>query len=300
MVFVFFFSMAAVTLYTVLAMVPEGFFGSVNRLNAVITGYILKAAGLSPRINGDLISCDGFAVKIIKECSALFISVLPLAFFLSYPSRMGKRFIGITVGLFLLFVLNILRISVLFLIGRSYPGIFPWAHVYIGEVVMAVLSLWICMAWVQWEAGTGGWGGRRLLWTVLISFLLFSAWSRLCRPYTWMVLHAAGFILDLAGIAVRLPETLSLYPVTFISFNMVVILSLILADPGLRERMNLKRGMAGFAGLVFFQIVFQILPVVVPSFVLPFVFRMAFIPRPANTRKARPVKKGLPAGSGRG
>ena len=295
----------------------NGFFSFTNHINAVITGKMLTAAGLNITVHNDLVLHRNFSVKVVGECSALFVGILPFAFFLSYPSRMGDTVAGICIGVPLLFIFNLFRIAFVFLVGLTFPKVFPWVHLYLGQVGMILVVAWICLMWLKYitgssikedgkkESGRIGKGTRMILFAFAASIVPFAAWIWLSKPYTWLILTLAVGLLKAAGFTAVLPQTLSLYPHTFVSFNIVVVLGLVLADRVLQKTITPAGFVKAVSVLILLHLAFQMLPIlffqnhmiqsqwlinillVVHQFFLPFIFWMVLIPMPDKSRKEK-------------
>lgn len=280
----------AMCIYALLEFVPENFYSVINNLNALAAGWLLKAGGIKVIINGDLLSYKGFTAKVVGECSAVFLSVLPFSFFLAYPTSIDRKTTGILIGLPFLFSFNILRIAFIFTIGCSYPQVFPWAHLYIGQVVMILAVIWICLTWLQWEKNKTI-SNSPAVFTLKVlasSIIPFAAWIWICQPYTMIILRIAETILETFGFPVILPQELEIYPHTFISFNVIIALSILLAKQ-LNKTMTLIYISTGIVVFASMHIFFQILPIlyyqhkiiqsgwmintmiVINQFILPFV-----------------------------
>lgn len=309
--FSFTFIFVFLILYLSLETIPQTFFHFVNRANALGAGFLLKFTGITPRITNDMISYGGFTVKVVGECSAVFISILPLTFFVAYPSRALWKIAGIFAGLSILFIFNLFRIVFVFMVGLAYPNLFPWVHLYFGQVGMMFLVVWICMIWMKYSEKNIGRlpGARTMLAAFIVSIVPFAAWIWLCKPYTWMMLWAARLILNLAGFSAVLPDALRLYPHTFISFNIVIILSFVMADRMFQKRMSKKKFLTGMGILMSLHLFFQMLPIlffqnrimqsqplinallVIHQFFLPFIFWVALMPIPDKAQKANTSSK---------
>lgn len=295
--FVLLFSIVAMSIYTFLEFVPESIYQQINHWNAVATVFLLKSAGILATIKGDLISYKTFTAKVVGECSAVFLSVLPLAFFLTYPKNIKWRLYGIFIGLPALFAFNLLRITFLFYIGFSYPNLFAWVHLYIGQVVMILLVIWICLIWLEW-GNQKKTTNLKLLYTALpISILPFVTWIWLCEPYTRLILQIASLMLETAGFPIQLPKVLEIYPHTFISFNIILIFSGLIVKKAAQQKIRYKFVFVVILSLVGLHLIFQILPflffqyqikqsgwainflLVLNQFIVPFVFWFFLLPR---------------------
>ncbi len=300
--FVLLFGLAAALSYVALSLMPEAIYGRINHLNAQATGWVLNVFGVHVDISGELILHKGFKARVVGECSAVFISVLPFSFFLSYPAPPVLRAAGILMGLPLLFGVNILRIVLVFMVGLTRPDLFAWVHLYIGQIFMILVVIWICMVWLKWinRGGRGMSSARFVFLALVFSLVPFVAWIWLSRPYTWAVLFLAEMVLGLTGFEVSLPKALDVYPHLFISFNIVVLFSMVLADRVIQKKLNLKKVIWGFLALVGLHTLFQILPLLffqhqirqsgalinalllIHQFVLPFVLWLVLMPLPGK------------------
>ena len=98
-------------------------------------------------IDGNLVFLDGFAVRIIEECTGVFEVIIFVAAVLAFPTIWAKRLIGLAMGIPLLYVFNVVRILVLILVGRYYPDVFEFMHLYFWQ---ATLILMITSVWLLW------------------------------------------------------------------------------------------------------------------------------------------------------
>lgn len=141
------------TLLFLAAVWLEPFMGPLNRATAVLSGKTLALFGFMPQVRDDLITLDGFTVKIVSECTALYATLLLAAFILATPATWRERLAGIAAGSAAIGVVNLLRIAAVTIIGRFDPVRFEIIHVYLGQIAMMVLVLYCCLTWVRWSSG---------------------------------------------------------------------------------------------------------------------------------------------------
>ena len=96
---------------------------------------------------GTMILFGGFAVEIIEECTGLYEMLIYAAAVLAFPTTVLSRGIGIAMGVPILYAINVGRIIFLLLIGRFYPEIFDFMHLYFWQ---ATLILMITGVWLLW------------------------------------------------------------------------------------------------------------------------------------------------------
>jgi archaeosortase B (VPXXXP-CTERM-specific) len=95
----------------------------------------------------NLVSFKGFPVKIIVECTGIYEVLIFSAAVLAFPTRWSKRVIGLMMGAPLLYFFNVVRIIVLILVGKYWPSIFDFMHIYFWQ---ATLILMITSVWLLW------------------------------------------------------------------------------------------------------------------------------------------------------
>lgn len=124
MVFVGKFVAACAALFILINIVPKTWFEPLNIVTADLLGLFLGLTGFSPSVNGVLVTAGGFSVKIITECSAIFVAILFLCFVFAYPVSLRHKIVGCITGVFFLFAVNLLRLLSIFLIGMKNPVLF--------------------------------------------------------------------------------------------------------------------------------------------------------------------------------
>lgn len=117
--------------------------------NATATVVAAFCGVFSDRIHlaGDVVTYDGFAVRIVSECFGLFEMAIFGAAVLAFDASWRKRALGLALGLPAIYLLNLLRIGMLLAVGRHVPGLFEFAHIYFWQ---ATLILMITLLWLLW------------------------------------------------------------------------------------------------------------------------------------------------------
>jgi archaeosortase B (VPXXXP-CTERM-specific) len=103
----------------------------------------------SDRISGShkLLMYDGFLVSIVDECTGIYEVIIFTAAVLAFPAKPGDKLIGIVFGNLIIYAFNILRIVLLILIGRYFPSLFEFMHLYFWQATMILM---IASVWVLW------------------------------------------------------------------------------------------------------------------------------------------------------
>ena len=114
-------------------------------LNGKLSSFILNLFGLHTQSSGDMIYSSKFSISIKRGCDAVEAIALFSMALLAFPAEWKNKIIGLFVGIFLLFILNLVRIVSLFLTGIYYPKAFELMHVEVWQVlfILAAVGLWI-------------------------------------------------------------------------------------------------------------------------------------------------------------
>jgi len=120
----------------------------LNYLTASMTGAAMNLFGAAVIQNNEVLSWGNFSLKVITECTGLFLFIVYLGAVLSYPTSWKNKGIGL-LGLPLLILLNLSRLVVLMIIGRYYYYSFDFVHRYLWQTtfIIMVIALWII--WIE-------------------------------------------------------------------------------------------------------------------------------------------------------
>ena len=79
----------------------------------------------------------------------LEVTAIYLATVLGFPSTMRSKLIGIAIGYPVVFVINIIRIVVLFILGFRIPEVFEAVHYYYAQAFVIVATIGVWLLWVS-------------------------------------------------------------------------------------------------------------------------------------------------------
>ncbi len=241
---------------------PDAVFAPLNRATASLAGLCIGLFGMHPVVTGDLVSVDGFRVKIITECTALYSIVLFASFVMSVPNSMKARFTGLLLGFPILAAFNIFRVAVITTTGASYPILFEVIHVYLGQIVMIIVVCSACMIWLRWSASSGDPIPFIIRALILVS-VLFLPWLAFNKLYVGLLDRVVIFFFSLIGYNVTIPRPFAIYNHTF---AVPLFLSLILAYCDGRMRRRLGFSVAGIFIIAGWHILFRVSHVIWTAF----------------------------------
>lgn len=119
-----------------------------TRFVAACSRALLRAIGTDVEGSGSLISSSNFAVNILHVCNGLEAVAIFFAVVLAFPAPPRSKLVGIAIGFPALFVVNLVRIAVLFMIGAKTPDIFESVHYYYSQALVILITVIIWLVWV--------------------------------------------------------------------------------------------------------------------------------------------------------
>jgi archaeosortase B (VPXXXP-CTERM-specific) len=95
-----------------------------------------------------LVTYNGFSVKIIEECTGIYEVLIFAAAVLAFPTLWRNKFIGLGLGVPMLYAFNVVRIMFLILVGHHYPQSFDFMHLYFWQATLIVMITSVWLLWI--------------------------------------------------------------------------------------------------------------------------------------------------------
>lgn len=144
--------MACYYLLTLTPPVRNGFFPAYLRWNASASGAVLQLFGEPVEVAGqEMTSPRGPSIKIERGCDAVEPSALFVSAVLASPVPLLSRLSAALVGTLLLMVLNLVRVTSLFLVRIYYPRAFETMHLDVWQALFIFLAI---ILWATWASRT--------------------------------------------------------------------------------------------------------------------------------------------------
>lgn len=93
-----------------------------------------------------------FHFIVVPECGAIEVMAIFFAAVAAFPTRWWKRLLGLLLGLPLMYLVNIFRLSCLAVIGALDGGgqWFNFAHHYVWQAIYIIFVVAVWLAWVEY------------------------------------------------------------------------------------------------------------------------------------------------------
>ena len=105
---------------------------------------------------GTMIQSPNFAVNILHGCNGTTPMAMIIAGVLAYPANWKGRLIGLGLGSLWVQFINLIRIVVLYALGRyGFLGAFESVHLYVAQVVVIIATAAFWLFWIGRFAAPG-------------------------------------------------------------------------------------------------------------------------------------------------
>ncbi|MEO6190356.1 MAG: exosortase/archaeosortase family protein [Saprospiraceae bacterium] len=117
---------------------------------AHLASIVLRLIGEKTNVDGDIIIGDIFKVSIKGGCDGMEATALYIIAVLAIPLVSFKEKLpALYYGLLILFVLNIIRIALLYYAGLYWPKAFEFMHLQGGVIIFTMISIIMWLIWVN-------------------------------------------------------------------------------------------------------------------------------------------------------
>lgn len=125
------------------------FSGYLNVGLAYGASLLLKLLGWDVKATGSAIMGDDLGIEIVGACNGMIVCIMYIAAVLAYPCKIKDKAIGIALGIFVIEVVNIIRIVCLIYVIRYFPASFETYHIYVAESVIIAIGVVLWLFWVE-------------------------------------------------------------------------------------------------------------------------------------------------------
>jgi exosortase/archaeosortase family protein len=120
----------------------------ITSINAFLSSKLLNLLGQGNSTSGETIFSPAFSISVARGCDGVEAMAIFAAALLSFPIPWRKKIPGVFLGVFLLFLLNLIRIISLFLIGVYRPSLSDVMHTEVWQVVFILAAVALWAAWI--------------------------------------------------------------------------------------------------------------------------------------------------------
>ncbi|MCX7102821.1 MAG: exosortase family protein XrtM [Methylobacter sp.] len=79
-------------------------------------------------------------LEIVRGCDGAGVLFLVISAILAFPSKVNRKLIGLLLGIALIYIINLLRISILYFVVAYHPDWFSLIHTYLAPTFMVIVG----------------------------------------------------------------------------------------------------------------------------------------------------------------
>ena len=141
-----FFARSYITPFWVYTMTTSGSSKLINFMTPEENTYSQK----------DYLSSGQFKLRIVRGCDGIASIIILIAAILAFPAGIKSKLVGLTGGIFVLYVANIFRTAGLYYTLKYKPKLFDIMHVYAGQTVIILIAFLYFIAWLNIQMNIDG------------------------------------------------------------------------------------------------------------------------------------------------
>jgi len=122
----------------------------IEGFQLTISAGLLNIMGYGVEKVGTNLTNPDFSVNLSGGCDGMEGTALLVVAILMFPIRMALKVPGLLIGIAVLLLINILRITGLFLTGIHWPSAFDFLHLHAGFAFFMLASILISISWLSW------------------------------------------------------------------------------------------------------------------------------------------------------
>ncbi|TGU70728.1 hypothetical protein E4633_17165 [Geomonas terrae] len=146
------FILCAISVTALMLGVPDGYWIAWRDLSISVSKGLGTLLGIAVTSNAEILTVDGFAMRIIRQCTASdYVVILALAILLYRRHSLSYRLIGVAIAVPTIIFANAIRLIVSGVVGAYSAKAFQITHDYFWVIGFA---LFVVALWTLWVNGS--------------------------------------------------------------------------------------------------------------------------------------------------
>ena len=119
----------------------------IQRSLALVTSGFLNLFGQSTVVVDTTVQSEVFGISVVTACTGLFTTGLFVIAVLAFPALWWRKLIGVGMGVFGIYAVNVIRLVTLYFIGVELPGFLDQAHQLVWQSLLIVIAVALWLYW---------------------------------------------------------------------------------------------------------------------------------------------------------
>lgn len=181
-----------------LALLPPHYLAAACDFTILLTRGVGAILGIPISSSGDIITVNGFAMRIISQCTAVdYVVILAAAMLLYTRHSLAYRLTGVAVAIPLILLANAGRLLMTGMVGAYSRSAFQFIHDYLWVVGFALLVFALWSLWVDGRFDLSRASARRSALVVSVSLLTYFAMFLFQEAYSGLLARSSSLFYTL-------------------------------------------------------------------------------------------------------
>jgi len=192
------FMLCVISVAALMAYIPESYLAGWRDLTILITKGLGELLGLAMTRDADILTVNGFAMRIIGQCTAAdYIAILATAMLLYTRHRFSYRLLGLAVAVPVVVFANACRLIISGVVGTFSRRAFDWIHDYLWVIAFALLIVAIWTLWVNGRLLVSRSAAWRVAQVTVLSVAAYALLLVFQDAHRDLMAHASSFLYAL-------------------------------------------------------------------------------------------------------
>jgi len=120
---------------------------SIQRSLALVTSRFLNLFGQNTVVVNTTVQSEIFGISVVTACTGLFTTGLFVIAVLAFPALWWRKLVGVGIGVFGIYAVNVIRLVTLYFIGVELPGFLDQAHQLVWQSLLIVIAVALWLYW---------------------------------------------------------------------------------------------------------------------------------------------------------
>ena len=187
-----------ITVAALMSHIPDSYFIAWRDLTMLVTKGLGILLGLAMTSKADILTVNGFAMRIIRQCTAIeYVAILATAMLLYRRHSLSYRLLGLAIAAPIILFANACRLIISGIVGTYSMSAFDLVHDYLWVIGFALIVFAVWTIWVNGRFKVSGSAVGRGAFVAIVSIATYALLMFFHDAYGNLIAHASSFFYTL-------------------------------------------------------------------------------------------------------
>jgi exosortase/archaeosortase family protein len=192
------FILCVTTVAGLMSCIPDAYLVVWRDLTMLVTKGLGILLGLAMTSKADILTVNGFAMRIIGQCTAVdYVAILATAMLLYTRHSLAYRLLGLAIAVPAIVFANACRLIISGVVGTFSRSAFDFVHDYLWVIGFALIVFAIWTLWVNGRFVISRSAARRVAVIAFVSIATYALLLFIHDAYSNLIAYASSFFYKL-------------------------------------------------------------------------------------------------------